>query len=203
LRLQRKCSPKTTAQLRGSKDPLMMPSAVAAAMVYLAAAVSNSRIENSKMAPREFRALKRQCANRQAPRSPDARMRLEDACTSLPALHASSVGRHCPRRDVIPVAADQTFAAVMTIGALSSLVAHIACVDVMKPAFQRDLPCCPKRRRGRWRHTCMRQSGWKAETDASLFGSQLGHASWHPWRALLLAICGEPLYLCCCELVQL
>jgi Transposase DDE domain group 1 len=44
----------------------------------------------------EDSALKCQCANRQAPRSPNARMRLEDAGACLPAFHASSVGRHCP-----------------------------------------------------------------------------------------------------------
>jgi hypothetical protein len=53
-------------------------------------------VENARIASREFSALKCQCANRQAPRSPDARMRLEDAGACLPALHASSVGRHCP-----------------------------------------------------------------------------------------------------------
>jgi hypothetical protein len=32
-----------------------------------------------------------------------------------------------------------------------------------------------------------------ALSEPSLFGSQLGGSSWAPWRALLIAICGEPL----------
>jgi hypothetical protein len=58
----------------------------------------------------------------------------------------------------------RSLAAVLTIGALSSLVVHIARVDVMEPAFQCDLPCSPKRRRECWRqilHAPIRVEGGK------------------------------------------
>src|SRR5437660_7892457 len=73
-------------------------------------------------------------------RTPLARHRLKHSAAVRTALDTSAVRRQLPRRDVIPIAADQHGAAGMTMGGLAGGIANIAGIDVINTCIHGDPP---------------------------------------------------------------
>ena len=66
-------------------------------------------------------------------------------------IGAASVGRQTPCRNVVPVAADQHFAARMTTSGLTGWIMNIASIDIPKARIRGDQPRRAQRlRRCRW-----------------------------------------------------
>ena len=91
---------------------------------------------------RALRGLVAAQPHRHAALTPGAGARLEHAGAGRAAARAGAFGREVPGGDLVPVAADQPFAAGMAIGALAGLVVDVPGVDVAQAVGERDLAPC-------------------------------------------------------------
>src|SRR6516162_6954868 len=87
---------------------------------------------------------------------------VEHAGARRAAVDAAAVGGEIPRREIVPVAADEGGAAAVAIGALARAIVDVAGVDVTQTRLQRDAPRRLQRRRRRRRrvhHLPVRMKG--------------------------------------------